>query len=116
MKKNSKTPEIDKSDIEQKTRILLENIGSDVKRIAEVQTAAADDVSKMKKMVGRIPVLESEVKAVSMAVITLSGEVKNLTGDVKELKTDMKDLKNKVDENLSNHDKRITKLEEKVLL
>jgi uncharacterized protein (UPF0335 family) len=109
MKKSSKTPKTDKSDLEQKTRVLLENISSDVKRIAEVQAATADDVSKMKKIVERIPALESEVKTVSMAVMTLSG-------DLKELKNDVKDLKNKVDENLSNHEKRITKLEEKVFV
>ncbi len=88
---------------------LLENMNRDITRIAEVQAATADDVSKIKKVVERMPTMESAINTISTAVMQLSG-------DIKDLKNDVKDLKNKIDENLSNHDKRITKLEEKVLI
>ena len=102
MEKNDKTSKIDKSDLEQKTRALLENMGSDIKRIAEAQTATADKVTKIETLTTRLPALESAVNTISMAVMQIS--------------SDVKDLKNKVDENLLNHEKRITKLEEKVLI
>lgn len=112
--KDGKTPKSKMTDTERGT--LLEDIARDVKRIAEAQGATADKISKIEKVVERVPAIESELKAVSMAVITLSGEVKSLTGDVKEIKTDMKSLKNKIEEALANHGKHITKLEEKVLV
>ncbi len=101
MKKNGKEPKVDKSDLEQKTRTLLENMSSDIKRIAEAQAATVDKVAKIETAVIRLPTLESAVNTISMAVMQIG--------------SDVKDLKNKVDENLSNHEKRITKLEEKVL-
>jgi len=100
MAKDSKTPKSKMTDTERGT--LLENIGRDVTRIAEAQAATADKVSKMEKLVERIPAMESAIDTISTAVMQIS--------------KDVKDLKNKVDQDLSNHDKRITKLEEKVLM
>ena len=100
MAKNDKTPKSKMTDTERGT--LIENIGRDVTRIAEAQAATAEKVSKMGKLVDRIPAIESAIDTISTAVMQIGNDVKSLT--------------KKVDENLANHDKRITKLEEKVLV
>ena len=100
MAKNGKTPKSKMTDTERGT--LIENIGRDVTRIAEAQVATAEKVSKMEKLVDRIPAIESAIDTISTAVMQIGNDVKSLT--------------KKVDENLANHDKRITKLEEKVLV
>ena len=100
MAKNGKTPKSKMTDTERGT--LIENIGRDVTRIAEAQAATAEKVSKMGKLVDRIPAIESAIDTISTAVMQIGNDVKSLT--------------KKVDENLANHDKRITKLEEKVLV
>ena len=100
MAKNGKTPKNKMTDTERGT--LIENIGRDVTRIAEAQAATAEKVSKMEKLVDRIPAIESAIDTISTAVMQIGNDVKSLT--------------KKVDENLANHDKRITKLEEKVLV
>ncbi len=109
MAKNGKAPESKSIDSDRETRVLLENISRDVTRIAEAQSSASAQISEIKTTVNELLPLKSEVKAISMAVMTLSSELK-------EVKNDVKDLKNKVEEGLSNHDKRITKLEEKILV
>ena len=81
---------------------LLENIGRDVTRIAEAQAATAEKVSRIGKVVDHIPALESAIDTTSTAVMQISSDLRGLT--------------NKVDENLANHEKRITKIEEKVLI
>ena len=100
MAKNGKIPKSKMTDTERGT--LIENIGRDVTRIAEAQVATAEKVSKMEKLVDRIPAIESAIDTISTAVMQIGNDVKSLT--------------KKVDENLANHDKRITKLEEKVLV
>ena len=109
MKKSENTPKTSKPGSEQKTRVLLENMYSDIKKIAEGQVSTDTRLSKIEEVIPELIEVKSEVKAISMAVMTLNG-------DLKALHNDVKDLKNKVDENLYNHDKRITKLEEKVLI
>jgi len=109
MKKNGELSGSKKIDTERETRVLLERMHSDIQRIAEAQSSTGTQIAEIKATVADLPTLKSEVKAISMAVMTLSGDVKNLTNDVKG-------LNNKVDENLANHEKRITKLEEKVLV
>lgn len=109
MKKNGKASEPKKIDRERETRVLLEDMHSDIKRIAEAQIFSNDRFGRLEIAVAELIPLKSEVKALSSAVMQLSG-------DLKEVKNDVKDLKNKVDENLSNHEKRITKIEEKVLV
>ena len=105
MKKNGKSSESKKIDRERETRVLLERMHSDIQRIAE----ASGQIVEIKATVNDLLPLKSEVKTISMAVMQFSG-------DLKEIKNDVKDLKNKNDENLFNHEKRITKLEEKVLV
>lgn len=107
MKKNSESTGSKKTDTNRETRVLLERMHSDIQRIAEAQSSTGTQIAEIKAIVNDLLPLKSEVKTIYVAVMQLSG-------DLKEFKTDVKDLKNKVDENLSNHEKRITKLEEKV--
>jgi uncharacterized protein YoxC len=108
MKKNSESTGSKKTDTNRETRVLLERMHSDIQRIAEAQSSTGTQIAEIKAIVNDLLPLKSEVKTIYVAVMQLSG-------DLKELKTDGKGLKNKVDENLSNYEKRITKLEEKVL-
>lgn len=107
MKKNSESTGSKKTDTNRETRVLLERMHSDIQRIAEAQSSTGTQTAEIKAIVNDLLPLKSEVKTIYVAVMQLSG-------DLKELKTDVKDLKNKADENLSNHEKRVTKLEEKV--
>lgn len=102
MAKNGNAPKGKSVDSERETRVLLENVSRDVTRIAEAQASTAEKVSKMEKLVERIPAIESVIDTISTAVMQIS--------------SDVKEIKNKVDQDLSNHEKRITKLEEKVLV
>ena len=105
MKRNGKSTGSKKIDADRETRVLLERMHSDIQRIAEAQSSTGMQIAEIKSGIADMPT-KSEVNTISMAVMQLSG-------DLKEIKTDVKDLKNKIDENLSNHEKRITKLEEK---
>ena len=92
----------------------------------------ADETARLRAQIAEIKAnmaTKSELETVAMAVMSLSGDVKTLKTDVNTLKTDVSalktDVKNidtrlkvveeKIDNNLDNHDKRITRLEEKVL-
>lgn len=100
MKENGKTPKTNKADIEQKTRVLLEKMESNIQKIAEAQTSHSGRLDKIETAVEDVPAIKSEVKSISMAVMQISNDVKAIN--------------TKLDENISNHEKRITKLEEKV--
>ncbi len=116
MAKNGKTPKSKPIDSDRETRVLLEDMSRNITRIAEAQTATAEKVSKMEKLVDRIPAMESAVDTISTAVMQISKDVKKLDSKADAIDTRLKAVENKVDENLANHDKRITKLEEKVLV
>ena len=125
MAKNGKAPKSKPVDTDRETRVLLEDMNRNITRIAEAQSSTAEQIAEIKASMAT----KSELNIVSMAVMSLSGDVKTLRGDVKTLQDDVKKLdtkvdvidtrlktvENKIDENLTNHDKRITKLEEKVL-
>jgi gas vesicle protein len=105
MVKNGKIPKSKSIDSGRETRVLLENMSRDITRIAEAHSSTAAQIAEIKVTMAT----KSGLDIVSKAVMQLNS-------DLKEVKNDVKDLKNKVDENLSNHDKRITKLEAKVLV
>jgi chromosome segregation ATPase len=118
MKKNSEEHKTEKSDFEQKTRVLLEEIHQQVKTVAE---GHGDIILKLNEHDKKFNKIESELGTVKMAVMTIIGDVKTLRsdvdtlkGDVKTIKGDVKTLNNKLDENITNNEKRISKLEEKV--
>jgi len=98
MKKNEKSSASKNINTERETRVLLEEMHSDIQRIAEGQSSTTAQIVEIKATMAT----KSEVDTISMAVMQISSDLKSLT--------------NKVDENLANHDKRITKLEQKVLV
>jgi len=121
MVKNGKTPKSKSAGSERETRVLLENISRDVKRIAETQSSANTQIAEIKSTIAGLAT-KSELEIVSMAVMSLGEDVKTLQNNVKRLDTKvdaidtrLKTVENKIDENLTNHEKRIIKLEEKVL-
>jgi archaellum component FlaC len=127
MTKNDKAPKTDKSDFEQKTRVLLEEIHRQVKTVAE---GHGDIIRKLDNHDKKFNKIESELGTVKIAIMTIIGDVKTLRsdvdtvkGDVKMLRSgidtikgDVKTINDKLDENVTNHEKRIIKLEEKVLV
>ncbi len=112
MKKNDKTPKSKTTDSERETIVLLERMHSDIQRIAETQSSTTARIAEIK---ADMPT-KSEVNTISMAVMSLSGDIKTLQNDVKNIDTRLKTVEEKLDKNLDNHEKRITKLEEKVFV
>ena len=127
MKKNDKAPKTDKSDSDQKTRVLLEEIHHQVKTIAEGHGGLVQKFDEHDKKLNKIA---SELGTAKMALMTIIGDVKTLRSDVDTVKSDVKTLRGdvdmikcdlktiniKLDDDVANHEKRITKLEEKVLV
>ena len=126
MAKNGKAPKSKSIDSDRETRVLLEDMSRNITRIAEAQSSTKAQIAEIKATMAT----KSELNTVSMAVMQISGDVKTIQGDVKTLHGDVKtlqsDVKNidkrlktveeKIDKNLDNHEKRITKLEQKVLV
>jgi chromosome segregation ATPase len=112
MAKNGKTPKSKPVDTGRETRVLLENMNRNITRIAEAQSSTTEQIADIKANMAT----KSELETVSMAVMSLSGDVKTLKNDVKNIDTRLKTVEEKIGRNLDNHDKRIAKLEEKVLV
>ena len=112
MAKSGKAPKNKSIDSDRETRVLLENISRDVTRIAEAQSSTAVQIAEIKSTMAT----KSELNTVSMAVMSISGDVKTLQDDVKNIDTRLKTVEEKLDKNLDNHEKRITKLEEKIFV
>ncbi len=126
MAKNGKAPKSKSIDSDRETRVLLEDMSRNITRIAEAQSSTKAQIAEIKATMAT----KSELNTVSMAVMQISGDVKTIQGDVKTIQGDVKtlqsDVKNidkrlktveeKIDKNLDNHEKRITKLEQKVLV
>lgn len=93
-KDNKPNPEYDS---ERETRVLLEQIRSEVKVVAEQHGSIREDLTTIK----------SELGTVKMALMESSVNIKSVK--VRQEKMDQK-----LDTALDNHEKRISKLEEKV--
>lgn len=114
MAKNSKAPKSKSIDSDRETRVLLEDMSRNITRIAEAQSSTSVQIAEIKSAITGLAT-KSELETVSMAVMSLSGDVKALKGDVKNIDTRLKTVEEKIDKNLDNHDKRIAKIEEKIL-
>ncbi len=117
MKKDENLPKSKKVDRDRETRVLLERMHSDIQRIAENNKQFVE----LKETINGLVPLKSEVKTISMAVMELSGDLKKLDkkvdaldGKVNAIDNRLKVVDNKIDVNLANHEKRITRIEEKV--
>ncbi|MDO8525844.1 MAG: hypothetical protein Q7S07_05090, partial [Candidatus Omnitrophota bacterium] len=60
--------------------------------------------------------IDTRLKTVENKVDAVDTRLKTVENKVDAVDTRLKNVENKVDENLANHEKRITKLEEKVLV
>jgi len=110
MPKKSKgpTPEYDS---QRETRVLLEQIRSEVKAVAEQHGSVKDDLATIK----------SELDTMKMALMENSVNIKVLKqgqdkakADVDALQSGQKRIEQKLDTALDNHEKRIKNLEAKV--
>ena len=99
-KENNPTPEYDS---ERETRVLLEQVRSDVKVVAEGHGLV---VNRLDNVDRRFDNVESELTTVKTAVL------ENSKG-IKILKQGQNEIKQRLDLGLSNHEKRINTLEEK---
>ena len=98
MKKNNKTPQAQTADSERQTRVLLENIYSDVKTIAEGQTSNTQRLDRIESAVSELGGLKSDVEMIKVAVMDTNQRVKV------------------IEKKIDNHEIRITKLEEKMVV
>ncbi len=106
---------------ERETRVLLENMYSDINKIAEGQSLTDSRLSGLEKTVFELIEVKPEIKTISMAVMELSSDVKAIDtrlsavdSRLNAVDTRLKVVEKKLDENLDRHEKRIAKLENKV--
>ncbi|MFH1777029.1 MAG: hypothetical protein ABH952_05665 [Candidatus Omnitrophota bacterium] len=105
-------------EIKRHNKVLMEHMEKQVKTVAEqygsIMNKLEDHDEKFERM-------GSELETVKMAVIENSANIKVLKMDTAKLKAGQETIKarqermeQKLDNNLANHEKRITKIEEKV--
>jgi len=97
-KKRKPTP---KHDSGRETRVLLERISSDVRTVAEQHGSVKEEMTQLRNS------MESRSATVEMAVMESAKEIK-------ALKNGQERVEQKLDTTLTNHEQRITKIEEKV--
>ncbi|MCX5668405.1 MAG: hypothetical protein NTY34_08935 [Candidatus Omnitrophica bacterium] len=107
MKKNSEVPKTDKSDFEQKTRVLLEEIHHQVKTVAEQYSDIVEQMSEIKSDVKDLKNDMAIVKPVLEMHTTYLREIKSELGSVKMVVVNSS-------HEMNDHEKRIKKVEEKV--
>jgi peptidoglycan hydrolase CwlO-like protein len=97
-KKIKSTPEYDS---QRETRVLLEDIHSEVKTVVEQHGSIVKKLDEHDKRFDR---MESELTTVKMAVMDNSR-------DIKELKTGQQEIGQKLDTVIADHEHRLQKLE-----
>ncbi len=101
-KKQKPTPEYDPK---REQNVLIEEIFSSVKKVAEQVTTMKEEIlTEVRTEIGGV---KSELEIVKMAVMENSREIKKLD-------TRLSSVEKKLDTALDNHEKRIIHLEEKV--
>ena len=111
MKKQTKPKTTQPDDSQMQTRVLLEEIRSEVKVVGEQHGT----------IVKRLDGIESELKSVKMAIMDNSLEITSLKTETKELKTGMQELKSgqeeikqKLDTAISQNEERFKRIEAKL--
>ncbi|MFH0763784.1 MAG: hypothetical protein V1927_02125 [Candidatus Omnitrophota bacterium] len=112
MKKNDKAQKSKEFDLERETRALLENMHSDIKKIAEAQSSHGNRLDKIETAVKEIPTIRSEIKIISMAVEANSKDLKDIKSELHSMNMALMDISHVTE----NHEKRIKKVEEKVFV
>ena len=113
MKKRIKkqTEPTPKYDSERETRALLEELGSDVKKIAEQVSSNSAKLKKLDKIESDLNEVKSELSTVKMAVMDNSQHIKKLESGQEKLETGQKEIKQKLDTAIAGHEQRLQKLE-----
>ena len=117
MKKNGKASKSKEFDLERGTRALLENMHSDIKKIAEAQSSHGDRLDKIEMAVKEIPAMKVDIRTISMAVGANSKAIESNSKDLKEIKSELHSMNMALMETsheIKDHEKRIKKVEEKV--
>lgn len=109
MKKNNKTPKADKTDLEQKTRVLLEEVRHGLNTIAEGHGALS---SKLNNIDERLSKIESTFFKNEWAIESIKNKVGTIDTKLDRIENVVLDINNTI----KDHGKRITKLEEKALV
>ena len=97
---------------------LLEEVRDQNKAILEAYQFDRDNVKKIPKMDERLEKIEYDIPMIKLATAQTSSDVKlikirseKITESLDELKIDVKSIKQNVGNQVTNHEKRITKLE-----
>lgn len=123
MKKNDKTPKIDKVDLEQKTRVLLEEIRHSLKTVAEGHGLLAKRLDGHDEKLNEISDIVRKIDTHYFKLQMDTESIKSQTGtiDIKtdRIERDLGTVKNAVmdiSRDAKDLEKRIKKVEEKVLV
>jgi len=108
-----------KEEFKRHTNVLMEQMRHEVKTVAE---GHADLMRKLEEHDARFDNMDKRFDGVNVRLVgydkrfvKLESELQTIGKDVMETSDDVKRLEKKLDENLENHEKRITMLEDKVL-
>jgi chromosome segregation ATPase len=115
-KKNKKLKKLD----EGYTQVLLEDINSKIKLIAEQHVTTDQKIEIMKdvqdRLVGEVAVIKSVVQSHSKEIKEIKSDIGTIKSDVSILKSDVKRIEQKLDSHIEVCDKRFQKIEEKVFV
>ena len=122
MKKNNTTPKVDKAGIEQKTRVLLEEIRHDLKTVAEGHSILAEKLENhdeklneigeiVRKMDTHYFKLQMDTEAVKSQAGTIDIKVDRIERELGMVKNIVMDMSRET----KDIEKRVKKVEEKVL-
>ena len=125
-RKNKENPEYDS---ERETRVLLENMNKNIGLIVEQHGSIKQEITDMRQNMDQkfnmlemavmenskqIKQLDTKVNNLDTKVDNLDIKVNNLDVKVNNLDTRLGRVEKKLDTNIDNHEKRITKIEEKI--
>ncbi|NQT22303.1 MAG: hypothetical protein HQ579_02575 [Candidatus Omnitrophica bacterium] len=102
------TPEYDS---ERETRVLLEEVGSDVKKIAEQVGSNSLELMKLGKMEKDIVEVKSELGTVKIAVMENSRGIRGNSAGIQENSNRLDRIEKKLDTVTTDLEKRVGKLE-----
>ncbi len=116
MKKNNKMPRTKAIDSERETGVLLEEIRKEVKIIAEGHSALSEKLGEVDTVVRKIDSnyfkLYMDTEAIKSQTGAIDIKIDRIERELGTVKNAVMDISNVT----KDHDKRITKLEEKVLV
>ncbi len=130
MKKNGKISKVEAADSGRETRVLLEDIRQQVKIVAEghgtIIKNLEDHGKRLDSMSSDISDLKEDISIMKPALERNCKDMLEVKNDLQELKKDMREVKSElgsvkmvvvnISHEINEHEKRIKKVEEKVLI